>query len=82
MKKGHINRVERTLVHGTFRVTPATHPIAQLHAFIGMYARYPRERDGGKCAVTDLREPAAEIAAARHHGGKKFFARLVRELSD
>ncbi len=45
VKDDHISRVERTIVHSTFGVTPATHPIAQMHAFMGMYAQYPRERD-------------------------------------
>jgi hypothetical protein len=48
VKRKHISNDERTILHSTFGVTQATHPIAQFHAFMGAYGNYPRERDTRK----------------------------------
>ncbi|MEV0149988.1 MULTISPECIES: hypothetical protein [unclassified Nonomuraea] len=47
-REKRLSAIERAIVHGTFGPIEATHPLSQVHAFIGVYPLYLRERTSSR----------------------------------
>lgn len=47
-REKRLSAIERAIVHSTFRHIEATHPLSQVHAFIGVYPLYLRERTSSR----------------------------------
>jgi hypothetical protein len=45
VRKKQLSAIERVMIHSTFGAIPATHPFAQVHAFMGVHRLYAREYD-------------------------------------